>query len=174
MAAFEQIYRTYSEASYYLAYRICGCEAIAQEISHDAFIKVMANINKYRGAGSFAGWVRRIVANEAINHINSEKRQRIDHDVEVVEISSNNLFEHNWLESCRDLDTLTEKLPSVSRAVLILHQVEGYKHQEIAEMFGKSVSFSKVTLNRAFASLRQLSSNEESDNASNRSTAYRR
>lgn len=154
--AFEHIYRLFAEASYTMAYRICGQHTLAEDAVHDAFIKVMKNIKGYRHEGSFSGWCRKIVTCETINRVKAHHRVHLVSD-EVLSTSEDiNLFEQNWLEACLDVEELIQKLTPLSRAVFLLHEIEGYKHKEIAEMFGKSVSFSKVTLNRAYITLKQM------------------
>jgi RNA polymerase sigma-70 factor (ECF subfamily) len=77
------------------------------------------------------------------------------------------LFNYNWLESCRDIESLTCQLSNTNRAVLLLHEVEGYSHKEIAKLFDKSESFSKVALSRAYAALRQIVAKQEPIDAFN-------
>lgn len=161
MLAFENIYLSYAEASYSLALRISNCQTLAQDIVQEAFIKVMNKIGHFNHEGSFAGWVRRIVVNETINRIKSENALRQFNDTDVDEISAKNLFETDWLSACSDLDFLLKKLSTTSRAVLILHEIEGFKHKEIASLYGKSESFSKITLSRAYETLRTEVSKQE-------------
>jgi RNA polymerase sigma-70 factor (ECF subfamily) len=156
MLAFETIYNTYANACYSLALRISGNAALAQDIVQEVFIKIINKISSFRNEGYFAGWVRRIVANETINRIKSETRLHLVGEEEALNCPSGDLFEQDWLSACRDLDTLVTKLSATSRAVLLLHEVEGYSHKEIAELYGKSESFSKVTLSRAYASLKKI------------------
>jgi RNA polymerase sigma-70 factor (ECF subfamily) len=70
-------------------------------------------------------------------------------------------FDTRWWEACKDLSTLTQKLSEQARAVLILHEIEGYSHQEIAMLFGKSESFSKQSLARTLQQLQKLNSIKE-------------
>ena len=65
--SFEQIYRLFASASYTLSYRICQQHVMAEDIVHDAFIKIMNNIKQYNHKGSFAGWCRRVIAFESIS-----------------------------------------------------------------------------------------------------------
>lgn len=153
--AFEVIYQTYADACYSLAYRICGQTALAQDIVHDSFVKVMKNIHQYRFQGVFVGWLRQVVTRETINRIKQQNNVSWCDD-EVNDFESDDLFTHDWLEACHDLDKLLSKLTEVSRAVIWLHEVEGYTHQEIGDLFERSESFSKVTLSRAYSKLKQL------------------
>ena len=139
--AFEQIYHTYAKACYSLAWRICGQEVMAQDLVQDVFIKVINKINNYRADGVFAGWLRQIVVRETINKIKAETKLHLVTDEDLSQQECTDLFDCNWLESCRDLETLTNQLSVTSRAVLLLHEVEGYNHKEIAKFFNKSESF---------------------------------
>ncbi|MCO7225122.1 RNA polymerase sigma factor [Pleionea sp. CnH1-48] len=161
LRALEVIYDTYANACFSLAYRISDNYDLAQDITQDVFIKVMTGIRNFRGYEELGGWVRRIVSNETINRIRSTQRLHLVGEDEYFYESDGDLFNNNWLESCQDLDKLLAKLPMNSRAVLLLHEVEGFNHKEIARMFDKSESFSKVTLSRAFAQLRKYASQQK-------------
>lgn len=165
MLAFEKIYKTYASACFQLAFRISGNKILAQDIIQEVFIKVINKITDYRDEGNFAGWIRRITSNETINRIKSENRLHLVGEELSETYPSNDLFDHDWLSACRDLERLLSQLSTTSRAVLLLHEVEGYKHKEIAQIFEKSESFSKATLSRAYASLRKIILKQEQKNA---------
>ncbi len=156
MQAFEHIYRTYSDPSISLAYRICGDRSLAQDVMQEAFIKIMTNIKNYRGDGSFAGWVRQIVCNTAFSRLKESSKLSVFDENHDTANQAQDLFSHNWIDASADLEKILQKLPKLMRAVLLLHEVEGYTHKEIAEMFEKSESFSKTTLSRAYSVLREL------------------
>lgn len=165
MQALESIYQTYADACYNLAIRICNNPMLAQDVVQEVFIKVMQRISSFRNQGSFAGWLRRIVAHETINRIKSESRLHLVTENEIRNIESNDLFDLNWFSACRDLDGMLKHLSVTARAVLWLHEVEGYNHKEIASLYDKSESFSKVTLSRAYANLKKLALKQEQKNA---------
>ena len=165
MLAFEEIYHKYSDASYKLALRITNNEALAQDIVQEAFIKVMTKIVDFRYEGYFAGWLRRIVVYETINRTKFENKLHLVSENEFLETESNDLFDSEWLNTCIDLNVFLKQLTITSRTVLLLHEVEGYKHKEIASLYGKSESFSKITLSRAYASLRQIAKKQEQHHA---------
>ncbi|MBU2972124.1 RNA polymerase sigma factor [Pseudoalteromonas sp. C2R02] len=165
MSALEVVYLTYADACFSLAYRISQDQTLAQDIVHEAFIKIMNKICNFNNDGSFAGWIRRILVNETINRVKSNSILKLVADTEVEESASNDLFDFNWLITCHDLDEILKNLPTQSRAVLLLHQVEGYTHKEIADLYGKSESYSKVTLSRAYKSLKLIVLEQEKYNA---------
>lgn len=156
LAALETIYHTYVDASYSLAYRITYNSVLAEDVTQDAFVKVFKHINAYDFKGSFAGWIRRIVVNESINSLKSKHQLNILLDNDIADNEPAVLFNDNSLINNIDLDYFLEKLPETSRIVMILHEIEGYKHKEVAAMFNKSASFSKMTLKRAYNELQQL------------------
>lgn len=164
MDAFEHIYREFSTASFSLSFRICGQQAIAEDCVHEAFVKIMNNIKQFNNEGSFAGWCRRIVTFETINRVKHLSRLTLVGDNDVENLSSPSLFDSDWLANCIDLENLVMQLNPLSRAVFTLHEIEGYTHKEIAQMFGKSVSYSKVTLSRAYAQLEHLATAVKQDN----------
>ena len=165
MSAFEEIYQQYSDASYNLALRITDNEALAQDIVQEVFIKVMNKVTDFKHQGSFAGWLRRIVVYETINRVKSESKTYLVTENEYVETESNDLFNFEWLSACIDLNVLLKQLTITSRTVLLLHEIEGFKHKEIADLYGKSESFSKITLSRAYASLRKTALIQEQRHA---------
>ena len=156
MAAFEVLYRTYSGACYSLAYRISGQSSVAQDVTQDVFIKVMCKISGLRNESGLGGWIRRITANETINRIRSTQRLHLLGDEEHYLDEADNLFDYEWLDVSKDLEKYISQLSVNARAVLLLHEIEGYSHNEIAALFGRSESFSKVTLSRALKALKAM------------------
>ena len=167
LTAFEQIYTTYAKACYLLAWRVTGHEATAQDVVQETFIKVIDKIGSFRRDGLFAGWLRQIAVRIAINRLTSENRLHLVAEEELFDKAGTASFDQEWADSCRDLNVLAGRLSPTSRAVLFLHEVEGFSHKEIAALFDKSESFSKVTLSRAYARLKQIVAEEEPLNALN-------
>ncbi len=154
--ALETIYNTYKDACYNLAVRICGSSSLAQDIVQEVFIRVINKIKDFKYDGSFPGWVRKITANEIIDHIRVENKLHLIQGIEPETYPSEDLFGIEWLNASIDIELLISKLSSSSRAVLMLHELNGFTHKEIALMFHKSESFSKVTLSRAYSQLREI------------------
>ncbi len=165
-AAFETIYQTYAKACFNLAFRICRDRLMAEDIVQTSFIKVIKKIQQFNHQGAFAGWLKRIVSNESINRIRVDSRMVLVEDENALLVEQDSLFESNWMVTVHELNGLLQSLSETARAVLLLHEVEGYNHKEIADMFGKSESFSKVTLSRAYKHLRSLV-DESSDGKKN-------
>jgi len=156
MNAIECIYRTYCEPCHFLAFRICRDKALSEDIVHDAFMNIIQQISGLKDKAVIGGWIKRIVTNVAINKLRKYSRIESLPSKDEEMLISNNLFEHQWLDICDDLEKLMTNLSVTTRAVLILHEIEGYTHQEIAEIFDKTESFSKAALSRAYTKLKQL------------------
>jgi RNA polymerase sigma-70 factor (ECF subfamily) len=121
---------------------------IAEDILQEGFIKVFKNIGKYRGEGSFEGWVRRIFVNTSIEHY----RKKVNLYA-VTEIENDNIKTYNGdvIDQLQEADLLKMigELSIGYRTVFNMYVIEGYSHQEIAEMLGISEGTSKSQLSRA-------------------------
>jgi RNA polymerase sigma factor (sigma-70 family) len=149
-AALEALYRAYEVPVYNLARRICRTAEDAEDVLQETFFEVCRSIGRYREEGSLWGWIRTIAASKALMRLRRNKYRDTDelHD-EVV----GSRREDTALRM--DLEAALERLSETSRAVVWLHDVEGYTHEEIAGMMGKTASFSKSQLARAHVRLRR-------------------
>jgi RNA polymerase sigma-70 factor (ECF subfamily) len=120
----------------------------AQDLMQEAFVKVFRNIEKYRGDGSFEGWVRRIFVNTAIEHYRKQVNMYALHDSETRTFE---YYEDNALETLKHQDILKiiQQLSDGYRTVFNLYVIEGYSHKEIGELMGISEGTSKSQLARA-------------------------
>ncbi len=145
----EALYRAFEVPVYNLARRICRTTEDAEDVLQETFLEVYRSIRRFRGDGSLWGWVRTITASKALMRLRRNKYRDTDElQDEVVPIRR----EDTALRM--DLEAALERLPETSRAVVWLHDVEGYTHEEIAGMMSRTVSFSKSQLARAHARLR--------------------
>jgi RNA polymerase sigma factor (sigma-70 family) len=147
--ALGELFRAFEVPVYNLARRICRTTEDAEDVLQETFFEVCRSIHRYREEGSLWGWIRTIAASKALMRLRRNKYRDTDelHD-EVV----GNRREDTPLRM--DLEAALERLSETSRAVVWLHDVEGYTHEEIAGMMGKTPSFSKSQLSRAHARLR--------------------
>ena len=152
MVALERLYRAYEAPVYNLARRICRTVEDAEDVLQETFFEICRSIHQYRGEGSLWGWVRSIAASKALMRLRRNKYR--DTDELDDEFHGPVLGKHEYGGLRMDLEAALERLPTVSRAVVWLHDVEGYTHEEIAGMMGKTVSFSKSQLARAHTRLR--------------------
>jgi len=159
--AMEAIYVCYIDACYRLSYRMIMDPQLAEDACQETFINVMKNIHSYKHEGSFAGWVRRILVNETIRKINKRKDFDTTEPMEVEPEQQTSLFDSNWMSNLMDLEFYLKKLSPDARTVLILHEIEGFRHTEIAKLLDKSESYSKMTLHRAYKLLQAASKKAE-------------
>lgn len=125
----------------------------ADDILQEGFIKVFAFLKDYRNEGVFEGWIRRTIINTAINYYRSRQNDWNETSIEKAEsfqASAEDILEKI---STKDLLKIIRELPEGYRLVFNLYVIEGYNHQEIAEMLNISENTSKSQLSRARASL---------------------
>ena len=160
LEALEQVYRAYEGMAYTLARRVCRSPEDAEDVVQETFFEVCKSIGAFRGEGpgSLTAWIKQVAASKALMRLRREKYRKTDE-----------LTEDGWPAAQRegditlqlDLEAALERLPERSRAVVWLHDVEGYTHEDIAEMMGMTVSFSKSQLAGAQARLMQWLGEEQ-------------
>jgi RNA polymerase sigma factor (sigma-70 family) len=154
-SAQEKLYALYSRRMMAVCLRYTRSRFEAEDIFHEAFIKVFKNIHTWQG-GSFEGWMRRIFVNTAINHYHQNKKY-FDHVdpayAESMITSSENAIAHI---SNQELLALINRLPDGYKLIFNLHAVEGYNHSEIGEMLNIAEGSSKSQLFKAKAFLKKL------------------
>ena len=150
-AAFESIYRCYSRPAYTLALRLCGRPDLAEDVVQEAFLKAMEKLASYRGEAPFGAWLKRLVANSAIDRLRAERRW-VDPEFAGVGEPQQDAGSEAQVEALG----LLSRMSAPARAALVLHELEGYSHTELAALFGRSESYSKSLLSRAIARLRGL------------------
>lgn len=165
LPACERIYRLYQKPAFTVAVRVVRCRELAQDVTQEAFISAFRRIRQFRGDAPFWGWLRRVVINHAISAL--RKRPKAD----IIEFEDYQAWEpgdQDGISQAMDLELALGQLDDDDRIIVWLHDVEGYKHQEIARLFDKTESFSKTRLARARARLRELieaSRDEDIENA---------
>ena len=158
--AHEIIYRAYSSPVYSVCLRFTRVPAQAEDLLQETFIEVIRSIAKFRGEAPLGIWIRRVAVSKALMFLRSawhKRGQSLDDDWE--EMMTGSQLDHGsptQPEQAIDLDAALGNLPAVTRTVVWLHDVEGYTHKEIAALLGKSESFSKSQLSRAYQKLRPM------------------
>jgi RNA polymerase sigma factor (sigma-70 family) len=153
MDACESIFRKFHQPAYSVAYRVCQCRESAQEVTQEAFITVFRKLGQYRGDAPFWGWLRRVVVNHSISSL---RRAPKADPVELQDYHGKSDSASDQVGLAMDLESALAVLGAEDRTIVWLHDVEGYNHGEIAELFGKTESFSKTRLSRARKRLRDL------------------
>ena len=146
----EALFRAFEAPVYSLARRICRTTEDAEDVLQETFIEVFRSIGQFRGQGSIWGWVRTVASSKALMRLRRNKYRDTDDLVDDVAPMKR---EDTALRM--DLEAALERLSETSRAVVWLHDVEGYTHEEIAAQMDRTVSFSKSQLARAHARLRK-------------------
>lgn len=141
---------------YNVAYRIVRNEEEAQDVLQEAFIAAFRNLEGYRGSATFGSWLKRIVVNKSLNTLSRRRFEAIPEtdDWDIPEADPD--VEYRGGLSVEQVKNSIGQLPDGYRTVLSLYLIEGYDHQEIAEIMGFTESTSKSQLNRAKARLREL------------------
>ncbi len=158
--AHEIIYRAFAAPVYSVCLRFTRVPAHAEDLTQDTFMEVMRSIGSFRGDAPLGSWVRRIAVTKALMFLRSawqRRGQSLDDDWE--DLTPGDVSNHGVSaapEHALDLDTALASLPDVSRAVVWLHDVEGFTHREIAGLMGRTESFSKSQLSRAYRRLRPM------------------
>ncbi len=154
--AFAALYRQHARRAYTLALRITGQTDQAEDVVQDAFLRALERIGGFRGDAPFGAWLQRLVANVAIDRIRTQRRRPED-DLDLQQL------EARQSQPDRPLDALglLRRLAPDARTVLVLHDMEGYSHGEIAIAFGRSESWSKSLLARTRSRLAAWIESEE-------------
>ncbi len=165
--AFAELYRLYGSPVFTVALRMLAQREAAEEVLQEVFIELLRALDGYRGDGAFWTWLRRLTVSKALMRIRSERARPVlvgwdgamdEHPAGGwADESAGGAFDRAML--ARDLEAALAELPAVSRAVVWLHDVEGWTHQEIAVAMDRTPSFSKSQLARAHLKLRVLLEN---------------
>lgn len=148
------LYDRFSPLMFGVCKRYVKTREDAEDVLVEAFFKVLTNINQFKGTGSFVGWIRRIVVNEALMSLRRRHNFNLTIEVGKMEIKSQITIEDELAE--QDILGLLEMLPIGYRTVFNLYVLEGYKHREIAEILGISINTSKSQLILAKKRLQNL------------------
>jgi len=146
--AFETLYRLHLRPLYGLCWRLCDGDARrADQATQDSFIKAWEKLPGFRADSKFGTWLHRIAVNQVLGEYRLLRRWTSFEDAPPEPAPRVGDAERSDLRC--DLEAALARLPKGARAVLILHDVEGYKHEEIAELTGIAVGTSKAQLHRA-------------------------
>lgn len=158
----KQLFEAHADVMLTVALRYMKDRQAAEDVLLTAFGKVFEKLHTFSAQGSFQGWVRRIVVNEALGEL--RKKRHYSEELEVAEREGYSEGPSQHLEA-EELLKLIAKLPDGYRTVFNLYAIEGYSHQEIAEQLGISVGTSKSQLNRARRFLQNLLEAQENNTA---------
>ena len=154
--AFEQLYRKHARRTYATVWRLSGGQpARAEDLVQDAFVRAWQALPTFRFESAFSTWLHRLAINTALMGLRSRSGgEDLETDDTALDfVATNDTAGHRTRERL-DLERVIATLPPRARAVLVLHDIEGYKHEEIAAELGMAVGSSKAQLHRARGLLR--------------------
>ena len=151
----QRVYLAVAPAVERMAAHMLSDTGAAQEVVQDTMIDAFTKVGELANERAFVGWVRRIAANSCIDRLRApwHSRQVKVHDDAWFAEQEDPLQVGERAADWVDLELALAALPEDSRAVLWLHDVEGYTHREIGDLLGRTASFSKSKLARAYARL---------------------
>jgi RNA polymerase sigma-70 factor (ECF subfamily) len=151
-----RLYKLYSRSMFNVSYRITGREEDAEDALQEAFISAFKNLESYRGDATFGAWLKRIVVNKSINVLKKRRLESMPNDEQWDIAEEEGPVDYKEGLTVERVKRAIEALPDGYRTVLSLYLLEGYDHQEIAEIMGITESTSKSQLNRAKGKLREV------------------
>jgi len=150
-----RLYGLYARSMFNVSFRITGREDDAEDALQEAFISAFKNLDSYRADATFGAWLKRIVINKSINLVKKRRHEFFPEDPEWDVAEPDLQDEYMDGLTVDRVKKAIEGLPAGYRTVLSLYLLEGYDHQEIAEILGITESTSKSQLNRAKSKLRE-------------------
>jgi RNA polymerase sigma-70 factor (ECF subfamily) len=160
LAAFEELYRRHFRRVYALALRMTANPEEAEDLAQETFIQLFKKIGMFRGESAFTTWLHRMTVNQVLMHFRRRK-SRPEYTSEEGETPDSIVMGTENQDRMPVVDRIVledaiAKLPAGYRSVFVLHDVEGYEHNEVAEMLGISEGTSKSQLHKARLKLRSL------------------
>ena len=155
-SAFDELYVLHVGRVYAVCLRMCASRPEAERLTQDVFVKAWQNLKTFRGDSAFGSWLYRLAVNVVLQDSRSTRRR----DAHIAVLPEPEMFDnlrgaavHD--DDRMDLERAIASLPPGARQVLVLHDIEGYKHEEIAKMTGTAVGSVKAQLHRARRLLRE-------------------
>ena len=154
-AAFRVLYDAHVGRVHALCLRLAGERALAEELTQDVFVKAWHQLGSYRGESAFSTWLHRVAVNEVMGRFRSQGRRGRHETAEDLDLLDPVARTGSEGAAAVDLDQAIARLPDGARRVFVLHDVEGFQHEEIAQMTGIAAGTSKAQLHRARRLLRE-------------------
>lgn len=152
-SAFERLYRRHVDRVHSLARRMIDAD-VADEVTQDVFVRAWEKLHTFRGEAAFSTWLHRLAVNVILARRGAlgQQRKRFVEGDGPLSVMSGRQVEPGI---AMDLEQALTRLPDGARQVFVLHDIEGYRHEEIASMLGLAEGTSKSQLHRARMALRQ-------------------
>ncbi len=152
-----RLYKQYCEGMFRIAYRLLDNVEDAEDVTQEAFINAFQKITQYRGEVTFGAWLKKIVINKSLDAIKRKKKRR---QLEQDSIAEAPVEDDDWeVESNISIEEIKKAmytLPDKYRSVVMLYLIEGYAHEEIAQILDISVIASRTQLMRGKQKLKTL------------------
>jgi RNA polymerase sigma-70 factor (ECF subfamily) len=144
----ELLYQRFASKMFTVCIRYAAESNSAQDLLQEGFVKIFKNIDKFRGDGSFEGWIRRIFVNTCLEFVRKKANMYVVQDTETVKVEYQ---DENALQKLmkEDLMEMIQSLSTGYRTIFNLYVIEGYSHKEIAELLNVTEGTSKSQLARA-------------------------
>lgn len=160
ISAFELLYGRYHRRTYGLCLRMTGNPTEAEDLTQEVFIQLFRKIGSFRGESAFSTWLHRLTVNQVLMHfrrrsVKNEKTSESGEIPEQIVPGTENRLKMPVLDRIA-LNNAVSELPPGYRKVFLLHDVEGYEHEEVAGILKISVGTSKSQLHKARLKLRTL------------------
>jgi RNA polymerase sigma-70 factor (ECF subfamily) len=154
--AFRALYDLTVDRVYALCLRLAADQAKAEELTQDVFVRAWEKLSSFRGESAFSTWLHRLAVNVVLTErrTTGRREKRVLPSGELEELERPVTPTHPG--TGMDLERAIAALPPGARAVFVLHDIEGYQHEEIAEMSGLAAGTSKAQLFRARRLLREM------------------
>jgi RNA polymerase sigma-70 factor, ECF subfamily len=182
-AAFEVIYQQYGSRVYALCLRMLRNPVDAEDLTQEAFLQLFRKLHMFRGEAAFSTWLHRLTVNLVLMRLRKKSpptfsiEATAEQDSEIgpptIDVGAPDLLLEGSIDRLR-LDRCIEQLPAGYRAIFVLHDIQGYQHNEIAEIVGRSVGDSKSQLHKARMRLRELLHEAQREKARNERLASRK
>lgn len=160
IAAFELIYQRYHRRTYSLCLRMTTSHTEAEDLTQEVFIQLFRKIGSFRGDSAFSTWLHRLTVNQVLMHFRrrSVKNEKTTDDGEIPERSTPGSANPGRMQVVDRiaLKNAIAELPKGYKNVFVLHDIEGFEHEEVARQLGISVGTSKSQLHKARLKLRGL------------------
>ena len=152
--AMGELYQLHARRVYTVIRRLVGDDHLAEDLSQEAWIRAFEKLHLFRGDAAFGTWLYRLATNVALNRLRRSRRRRpVESAADLPRVSR---AEDDVIVTRRVLSQALDQLPPGYRRVLVLHDVEGWTHRDIAEALGCSPGTSKSQLHKARARMRKL------------------
>ncbi len=151
-----QLYDLYCKAMFNTAFNFVKDDDIAQDVMQEAFIKAFKKIETYTGEASFGSWLKRIVINQSLDWLKKKKLDTVELNEDVAYLPNDDPLEVDTEISMSVIYSCIEALPLKCKNVVKLYLLEGYDHQEVAQILEISEVASRSQLSRGKSKLKEL------------------